>query len=203
MVYDLNKQNWNPYAFNFGVQHFVRYADNSGILHLLAIPTTPTAGNYIQEISQYFYGDNGVGFDSHIQTGMIHVTPDHVQFARVRYIYYEFGSPQGNINLVYAGTTKNTPLAQLASYTVTTGDSASNVGFSSFAFSTEPFSYESVAPTATAQLSVKERIRINQFLNNWEAEVYSNSLNSVWTLNQITVTGQLIPTQDPSSWIVN
>lgn len=203
MVYDLNKQNWNPYAFNFGVQHFIRYADNSGTLHLLAIPTTPTDGNYIIEINQNFTGDNGLPFDSHIQTGLIHVTPDHIQFARVRYIYYEFGSPTGEIDLIFAGTTKNTPLTQIASYTVTTGDTASNVGFSSFAFSVEPFSFAAADPVATSQLSVKERIRINQFLNNWEAEVYSNTINSVWTLNQIIVSGQLIPTQDPSSWIVN
>lgn len=203
MVYDLNKQNWNPYAFNFGVQQFVRYTDNSGVLHLLAVPTNPTAGNYIVELSQYFTGDNGAPFDAHIQTGLIHVTPDHIQFARVRYIYYEFGSPTGEIDLIFAGTTKNIPLTQIASYTIIAGDTASNVGFSSYAFSAEPFSFATADPIATSELSVKERIRINQFLNNWEAEVYSNTINSVWTLNQVIVTGQLIPTQDPSSWIVN
>jgi hypothetical protein len=203
MVFDLNKQNWNPYAFNFGVQQFVRYADNSGVLHLLAIPTSPTAGNYITEINVNFQGDNGVGFDAHIQTGLIHVTPDHVQFARIRYIYYEFGSPNGVITLIYSGTTKNEPLAQIASYPVTLGDSASNVGFSSYAFSTEPFSWANTAPVATTQLSVKERLRINQLLNNWEAEVYSNTIGSQWTLNQIVVNGELIPTADPSSWVVN
>lgn len=202
MVYDLNKQNWNPYAFNFGVQHFVRYADNLGTLHLLAIPTNPTAGNYIQEINQNFYGDNGNPFDSHIQTGMIHVTPDHVQFARVRYIYYEFGSPNGEIDLIFSGTTKNIPLTELYSYTVTTGDVAADVGWSTFNFNTQTFNYPTT-PTAYTQLSVKERIRVNQFLNNWEAEVYSNNINSSWTLNQIIVTGQLVPTQDPSSWIIN
>lgn len=202
MVYDLNKQNWNPYAFSFGVQHFVRYADNSGTLHLLAIPTNPSAGNYIQEMNVNFAGDNGVGFDSHLQTGMIHVTPDHIKFARIRYIYYEFGSPNGLVNLIFAGTTKNQPLTQIQSKNATMGDSASNVGFSSFAFSTEPFSWASVAPKATTQLSVKERVRINQLLNNWEAEVYSNSINSYWTLNQIIITGELIPTQDPSSWVI-
>ena len=134
---------------------------------------------------------------------MIHVTPDHIQFARVRYIYYEFGSPNGQIQLVFAGTTKNAPLTQLASYTITTGDTASNVGFSSYAFSTEPFSYATPAPQATTQLSVKERIRINQFLNNYEVEVYSGAVSTYWTLNQIIVKGQLIPTSDPSSWIKN
>ena len=203
MVFDLNKQNWNPYAFNFGVQHFSRYADNSGTLHLLAIPTAPTAGNYIQEINPNFSGDNGLGFDSHLQTGLIHVSADHVQFARIRYIYYEFGGPNGVVTLIFAGTTKNVPLTQLAAVPVTMGDSASNVGFSSYAFSTEPFSFAGIDPVATTQLSVKERLRINQLLNNWEAEVYSNTINSSWTLNQITILGQMVPTADPSSWIKN
>lgn len=202
MIYDLNKQNWNPYAFDFGIQHFIRYTDNSGGLHLLGIPTSPKAGNYIQEISSNFAGDNGASFDSHLQTGMIHVTPDHIKFARVRYIYYEFGSPNGVLNMIFAGTTKNLPLSQLQAKSVTLGDQASNVGFSSYAFSTEPFSFATVDPVVTTQLSVKERVRINQLINNWEAEVYSNSINSQWTLNQIIVTGELIPTQDPSSWIV-
>jgi len=199
MVYDLGKQNWNPYAFDFGVKHFIRYTDNSGSLHLLAIPTT---GTKILEINPNFIGDNGVGTTAHLQTGLIHVAQDHIQFAHIRYIYYEFGSPNGVINLVFAGTTKNLPLSQISTHAITLGDTASNVGFDSFAFSTEPFSFATVAPLATTQLSVKERVRITKLLNNWEAEVYSNTLSSSWTLNQIIVVGFLIPTQDPSAWIV-
>lgn len=202
-VYDLNKQNWNPYAFNFGVQQFIHYTDNSGTLHLLAIPTSPTAGNYIIELNSSFVGDNGVAFDAHLQTGLIHVTPDHIQWANIQYVYYEFGSPQGNITVIYAGTTKNQPLSQISSTAFTAGDTSSNVGFSSYAFSTKPFSFASVAPTVTAQLSIKKRLRITKLLNNWEAEVYSNTLNAIWTLNQIIVTGFVIPTAAPSSWVLN
>lgn len=202
-VYDLGKQNWNPYAFNFGVQQFIRYTDNSGVLHLLGIPTNPTAGNYIIEINRDFISDNGSPYDAHIQTGLNHVSPDHIQFAFIRYIYYEFGSPEGEITLIFAGTPKNQPLTQLESIPVTVAGEASNVGFSSFAFSTEPFSFDTINPTTTTQLSVKERVRISKLLNNWEAEVFSNSITATWTLNQIIVVGVMVPTADPSSWIVN
>ena len=202
-IYDLGKQNWNPDAFNFGVQQFIRYTDNSGNLHLLAIPTNPTAGNYIIELNVNFQGDNGAAFTSHLQTGLNHVTPDHVQWAFIRYIYFEFGSPQGNVTLLFSGTQKNTPLSQIESIPITLGDSASNVGFDSFAFSREPFSYASVNPQASTQLSVKQRVRISKLLNNWEAEVYSSTIGSKWTLNQIIVLGPLVPTADPSSWVVN
>lgn len=203
-AYDLNKQNWNPYAFDFGVSQFIRYTDNSGSAKMLGIRTSPVAGNYIQEFNSLFFGDNGVAFDSHLQTGLIHVTPDHVQFARIRYIYYEFGSPSGQINLVFAGTTKNQSLTQLEAYAVSTGTLGATVGLDTYPLSNKPLSYSTVPPAvSTGQLSVKERIRVNQLLNNWEAEVYSNSVQNQWTLNQIIVTGFLIPTQDPSSWIVN
>lgn len=203
MVYDLGKQNWSPNAFSIGFKHFVRYTDNSGNLHLLAIAVTPTSGNYIQEISSSFVGDNGSSSVSHVKTGLIHMTPDHIQFAHIRYIYYELGSPNGSLTLIFSGTPKNQNLTQIQQITTSILSSASNVGFSSYAFSTEPFSFASMNPSATTQLSVKERIRITKLLNNWEAEVYSSSANASWTLNQIIVKGFLIPTQDPSSWILN
>jgi hypothetical protein len=203
MVWDLEKQNWNPYAFDFGVQQFARYTDNSGVLRLLAIRTNPVAGNYIQELSPNYVDDNGVAFESHLQTGLVHVTADHVQFAHIQYVFYEFGTPQGIISIGFAGTPKNLPLTQLKEYLLTLGSAQSNVGFSSFAFSTEPFSFSAAAPGASGELSVKRRILINKLLNNWEADVTSRAVDTSWTLNQIVVTGQLVPTAAPSSWVVN
>lgn len=203
MIWDLEKENWNPYAVDFGVQQFVRYTDNDGFLHLLAIPTTPTAGNFMVEFSQNFLDDNGMPFQSHVQTGLIHVAQDHIQFAHVQYVYYEFGSPQGNINVEFSGTPKNLPLSQLASYQIFEGDTLNTVGFSTYAFSSEPFSFSDAPPVITSALSVKERIRINKLLNNWEGDVNSFAVGTQWTLNQMIVVGQYIPTADPSSWILN
>lgn len=203
MVWDLEKENWNPYAFDFGVNAFVRYTDSDGVLHLLTIPTTPTAGNFIVELNSSFLDDNGTAFESHIQTGLIHVAPDHIQFAHITYVYYEFGSPSGRINLIFSGTPKNLPLSQLASYPIGLGSFLSDAGFSSYAFSTEPYSYALAAPSLSSSLSVKERVRINKLLNNWEADVSSTNVGTNWTLNQLVVIGQYVPTADPSSWIVN
>ena len=202
-VYDTAKQNWNPAAFNFGVNHFIKYTDNSGVLHLLGVASTPTAGNYLIEINSNFNGDNGVPFQTHLQTGLIHVSQDHIQFANIQYAYWELGSPQGQINLTFSGTSKNAPLNQLSSYTYTAGSAADNIGFSSFAFSTTAFSAVSTAPLQVTQLADKKRIRITKLLNNWEAEITTNSLAADFTLNQLIVKGFLIPTQDPTAWILN
>ena len=203
MVWDLEKQNWNPFAFDFGVAQFIRYTDNSGELHLLAIPTNPTAGNYILELSSNYTDDNGVAFESHIQTGLVHVTPDHVQFAHIQYVFYEFGTPNGIITLGFSGTPKNLPLTQLKDYTLTFGSTGSTIGFDSFAFSAEPFSFDTVATAVINELSVKKRVLINKLLNNWEADISSLAVNTSWTLNQLVITGQLVPTAAPSSWIIN
>lgn len=203
MIWDLEKQNWNPYAFDFGVDQFVRYTDNDGVLHLLGIPTTPTAGNFIVELNEDFLDDNGQPFEAHVQTGLVHCAADHIQFAHVQYVYYEFGSPQGQISLVFSGTPKNLPLSQIASYPIQEGTAVGSVGFSSYPFSARPFSFTDAAPTAETALSVKKRIRINKLLNNWEADVSSVAVGTKWTLNQVVVKGQMVPTADPSGWIVN
>lgn len=205
MIYDLEKENWNPFAFDFGIAQFIHYRDNSGTLHLLGIPVNPTAGNFIIEFNQEFLSDNGVAFEANLQTGLIHPTPDHVQWAQVRYVFYEFSSPQGEITVIYSGTLKNPPtLEQLQLDTFTAGGTESfGLGFSSFGFSTTPFSYDAVPPTITTELSQKKRMLINKLLNNWQASVTSSNVNSSWTLNQIIVQGFIIPTAAPSSWILN
>jgi len=202
-VYDTAKQNWNPYAFDFGVNHFIKYTDNSGILHLLAVQTNPKNGNYLIEISPSFSGDNGLPFETHLQTGLVHVSQDHIQFANIQYAYWELGSPEGQIQLAFSGTTKNAPLTNLGTYSYVAGSSASNVGFSSFSFSSLPFSYSATAPVQVTTLSNKKRIRVTKLLNNWEAEVHSSSLDAQYTMNQLVVKGFMIPTQDPNAWILN
>jgi hypothetical protein len=200
MVYDLEKLNWNPYAFDFGVQQFLRYTDNSAITHLLAIPTE---GNYLLEINENFTNDNNVPFESLLQTGLIHVSPDHIQFAHVTYCYYELGHPQGNVQMIISGTPHDLPLQQIEDVSVLEGGTQSDVGFSSYAFSQRPFSFNSLTPVITTDISVKERIRINTLLNNWQAQISSQDSNDQWTLNQFVIVGQMVPVADPNGWITN
>lgn len=203
MIWDLEKENWNPYAFDFGVDQFIRYVDNEGEIHLLALPTDPTAGNYLVELNEDYLDDNGVPFQAHLQTGLIHIDPSHIQFAQIQYVYYELGSPQGNITLAFSGTPKNLPLSTLASYPITEGDIGSGVGFSTYPFSAVPFSFVDGAPLTSGALSVKKRLRLNRLLNNWEGDISSKAVGTKWTINQIVATGFVIPTAAPSDWVIN
>lgn len=200
MVYDLEKLNWNPYSFDFGVVAFCRYTDNSATTHLLSVPVE---GNYLLELNQNFTNDNNVPFQSILQTGLIHVTPDHVSWAHIEYLYVELGHPQGVVNFIFSGTPHDLPLQQLIDISTTTGGVEADVGYSSYAYSTVPYSYASKAPTIVTEISPKYRIRINQILNNWDFQLTSENSNSTWVLNQIVVNGELIPLPASSTWVLN
>lgn len=206
-IYDLEKENWNPYAFDFGVNGFVRYMDNSGSLHLLAIPTPGDSrfGNQIIEINPNYLDDNGTAFQSHLQTGLIHVSPDHIQFAHVNKAYYEFGDPQGTITMTYSGTMKNEPLGQLESNSEPFGSATgASLGFSAYKWSAIQFSEAFSGNTdITTDISVKKRQLVNKIINNWEAEVVSQSSSTAWTLNTISVVGMMVPVSDDNAWIMN
>lgn len=199
-IYDLEKLNWNPYAFDFGVKQFIRYTDNKSITHLLAIPMT---GTKLLELSENFTNDNSVPYQSLVQTGLIHVTEDHFGFAHLEYCYIELLQPQGNMNFIVSGTAHGLPLQQIVNITTSTGGVESNTGFSSYAFSQVPFSYSAVSPKIVTEASPKYRIRTNLLVNNWQAEVSSESSNSKWTLSTLMMNGEIIPVQAPSTWTLN
>lgn len=200
MVYDLEKLNWNPYAFDFGVKQFIRYTDNSSITHLIAIPMS---GDYLLELNENFTNDNNKAFQSVLQTGLIHVTPDHFGWAHLEYAYIEMLHPQGDINFLVSVTPHDAPLQQIIDLNTLTGGTESNTGFSSYAFSQVPFSFTDVAPVLVSEATQKFRIRINQIVNNWEIQIISKDSNSKWTASNIMVEGQIIPLPASSSWVLN
>lgn len=201
-IYDLEKQNSNPYAFDFGVNGFIRYTDSASVTHLLAVPV-PGEGTSLIELSENYTNDNGVAFQSVLTTSLIHVSPDHIQFVHTTYGYYEFGDTYGSLNMNISGTALNQPLAQLQSIPITLGGTSGDVGMDSFAMNSVPLSFGDIGPTITTEISSKERIRINTLLNNWEISVSSSDPNTRWTLNQFIMVGQFVPVADPTAWITN
>jgi hypothetical protein len=200
MVYDLEKINWNPYAFDFGVKQFIRYTDNSAVTHLLCIPLN---GTTLLELNENFTNDNGVAFEAILQTGLHHVSPDHIQFAHTTYAYYDLGYPQGNISMSLSGTPLNGNLQSLVNISDDPSSQVAGVGFSSFAFSARPFSFVAGTLITNTEITVKERMRIFQLLNNWEMTISTFDANAKLTLNQFIIKGEYVPVADPNAWIKN
>lgn len=198
-VYDLEKNNWNPYAFDFGVKFLFRYTDNLGVLHLLAVQND-SAGTHLLEINQEFTTDNGEPFECNIQTGLIHVSPDHVQWAHITYDFFEFDSPNGTLDMIFGGTPRNSPLTQIVSEALSYGGDQKSLGFSNFFWSNQFFSHQPPATNVatTNEISVKHRQFVNKLINNWEMNLITTGQ---FTLNTFTVNGQYIPVPPPSNWV--
>lgn len=198
-VYDLEKNNWNPYAFDFGVKAFFRYTDNAGQLHLMAIPYNSTS---LLEISQSFTTDNGNPIQCNLQSGLIHVDPSHVQWAHITYDFWEFDSPNGTLDMIFSGTPRNNPLEQINSESLTYGGAQNPLGYSSFQYSTRMYSSQPPSNvtnnSTTNEISVKHRQFVNKLVNNWEMNLITSGQ---FTLNTFSVSGQFIPVPPPSNWI--
>jgi len=193
-VNDTERLNWSG-PWTLGVERFFEYTDSSGNNHLLAVPVD---GQRLIEISDAIEGDLGVAFETKYVSGLYPVDADRNAFAKIRYVYFEFNNPVGDINITVLGTEKKKGYSNLKSVTIS--DTVSNAGYDTQAFSSSPFSDTSITPTTFAQASVKKRIRVNKLLNNIQFVITTNSTASHYTLLNIQAKGFIIPTGDPQRW---
>ncbi len=202
MVYDLEKETWSVNAFTFGVIGFVRFVDSNGNLRLLAIRNSPKAGNYMQDLYNTYTTDNGISIQSELETGLIHLTPDHTQFGFVQYATTEFGPSTGEVDISISGTPYNSPYQELYSEIAYLGNSTVTSGFSSYLYSSMMFSAStfSVSPSALAN---KQTIRVMKILNNYAIAYSSIGSNTNFVVNQQVMQGNLTPIPPQPSWIIN
>jgi hypothetical protein len=193
-VNDTERLNWSG-PWTFGVERFFEYTDTNGENHLLAVPIS---GSRLIEISDNIQGDLGVAFETKYVSGLYPIDKDRNAFAKIRYVYFEFNNPVGNINITVLGTEKKKGYSNLKSVTIS--DTLSNAGYDTQQFSSAEFSDTSVTPTTFAQSSVKKRIRVNKLLNNIQFVITTNNTNSDYTLLNIQAKGFIIPTGDPQRW---
>jgi len=193
-VNDTERLNWSG-PWTLGVERFFEYADTSGNNHLLAVPIN---GQRLIEISDAIEGDLGVAFETKYVSGLYPVDANRNAFAKIRFVYFEFNNPVGDISITVLGTEKKKGYSNLKSVTIS--DTVSNAGYDTQAFSSAQFSDTSVTPTTFAQASVKKRIRVNKLLNNIQFVITTNSTASHYTLLNIQAKGFIIPTGDPQRW---
>ena len=196
MIFDVERGNWNPNAFNFGVSRFGEYTDTAGFTHFLA---APTSGDYLIELTPNVSGDLGEAFQQSYVSGLYPISKDRTVWARVKYAYVELNNPRGTITFTLAGTEKKSGFSTLGSVTISS--LVSTTGFSYDMFSNNKLSSSSGNPTTFSSSSRRRRIRINKILNNYQFQVSSSGLDDSWTLSSLQVKGKYVPTRDPSSWL--
>jgi len=193
-VLDLERQAWCMY-WNIGVKQFLEYTSSDGIVHLLAIPIT---GTKLIEFSENFVGDSGVATPINLKSGLISWDKNHFEFAWVEKVYFELGRPKGNLSLTVSGTAVNKNLSSLKSISIT--DTTSNAGVGSDLVGNFEVGNSNNSPSTYSQASVKKVLYINKPLNNLEWNITSSDVNASFTLLEVGIVGNILPSGDPSSW---
>lgn len=194
IIFDTERRNWTV-DWNIGVTSFFEYTDSTGTVHLLGVPTS---GTKLVEFSQNFQGDLGSAYSTQLTLPLLPVHKDRRKWAKVRYVYYEFARPSGQINLSVDGVTKKAGYTTLATETIDA--TTSNAGWSSLKWSTATWSDTSLAPTTFLQASVMKRVRVNKILNRIQPKISTSTTASKYTLIGIYIVGYVIPTSDPPTW---
>jgi hypothetical protein len=193
-VLDLERQAWCIY-WSIGVKQFLEYSSSDGTVHLLAVPVS---GTNLIEFSENFIGDSSVATPVNLKSGLISWDKNHFEFAWVEKVYFELGRPKGNVSLTVSGTAVNKNLSSLKSISVT--DTVSSAGVGSDLVGSFEVGTSNNAPTTYSQASVKKVLYINKPLNNLEWQITSSDVNASFTLLEVGIVGNILPSGDPSSW---
>jgi hypothetical protein len=193
-IFDTERHEWN-WKWDFGVRQFFEYTDSSGMTRFLAVD--PDA-NQIVEISQNIIGDFGAPIKTSLITGLIPISADQSQFAKVDDVLLTLGRPQGTIFFEVLGIEQKKGFSSIVTKQISS-ILQSNEFWTGYLGEIMLDDNED-APTTYDQASVKKRQRVGKLLNNIQFHIYSNSANTDYTVIGIQAKGKLIPTRAPSSW---
>ncbi len=194
MVYDTERRNWSPEAFDFGVEGMFEYVDTDGINHLLC---WKPSGTQLVEVSENIKGDLGADFETSYISPLIPLTPNRVGYAKVKRAFIEIAQPRGSVNFEISGTQKKKDFSSIASETIDAGQTAS--GWSSTAWSNAAWSDTPDTPSSFAKSSIIRFTRINKTLANVRFRITTTSRNDYYILRSIYAEGFVVPTAQPSN----
>lgn len=195
-VFDLERRNWNDYAFDFGVDGWLEYVDTNGDIHLLA---WEPSGTRLIEIGENIQGDKDQSFDTSYVSPLMHVTKDRVDFAKIFEVYFELGRPQGKIVFEILGNKRNENLAQLST-NIIEATAKSGTGWSTVSWSTQKWSDTSDLPTALRSSTIKKVVYLRERVNTIQFRLTSSSKNQNYVTQLFRARGIVIPSKEPSNW---
>lgn len=183
------------WKWNFGVRQFFEYTDNSGKTYFLYVPTS---GNQLVQISENIKGDFGSPIPTSLLTGLIPIDKDKYVFATVDEALIDLGRPKGTINFEVLGTERKKGFQSVASKQITDTNQVNE--FWSGDLGEITLKDEEDAPKTYSQASVRKRKRVGKTINNIQFHVYSNDLETQYTVLSMQARGTIRPVRPPSTW---
>lgn len=192
--YDSELREWF-WKWTIGFKHFIEITETDGTTRLLG---TPNAGNRLIELSSKIQGDLGSAFYQSWISGLVPVSDEASDFVLVKDALIELGRPQGTIYFEVIGVEKRRGVISLGSRQIT--DSVSNIDFTNGLWSEYMFGEDSEVPVVYASASTKKMQKIRKTLNAIQFRVYSNSVETEFTILQLQATGAFRRTKPPRAW---
>ena len=189
---DLDRWYWK---WTFGARGFFEYTDNDGETVFLHVPTS---GNQLVQISENIVGDFGQAIRTSLLTGLIPIDRDKYIFAKVNEALLDLGRPKGSITFEVLGISAKKGFDTAGNRTIT--DTLQVSEFWTGSLGEITLKDEEAAPTTYSQASVRKTLRIRKELNSIQFHVYSNSLETEYTVLSIQAKGTIKNRKAPSTW---
>lgn len=193
-IYDIERRNWN-WKWTIGVRQFLEYTDSTKTSYFIAIRPND---NRLIRFNPNLLSDLGQPFRTSYTSGLIAISDNAKIFAKLKDIIVELGRPRGSITFEILALLKKKGFSSLGARQIT--DSISNVNFVDALFGDIFLSENPNTAKTFSQASIKKRIKMRKLVNAIQYKIYSNAVDTDYTILSIQADGNLIPTRIPTEW---
>lgn len=193
-IYDTERRNWN-WKWTIGVRQFLEYTDSTKTSYFIAIRPND---NRLIRFNPNLLSDLGQPFRTSYTSGLIAISDNAKIFAKLKDIIVELGRPRGSITFEILALLKKKGFSSLGARQIT--DSISNVNFVDALFGDIFLSENPNTAKTFSQASIKKRIKMRKLVNAIQYKIYSNAVDTDYTILSIQADGNLIPTRIPTEW---
>lgn len=191
---DTEQNEWF-WKWTIGFKNFLEITESTGKTKLLGVPND---SNYLIEISENIKGDQGKPFLQSWTSGLIPISSDSTEFAKVQEALVELGRPSGTVNFEILGVEKRRGFISIATRKITGNLAISELWTGDLGEIT--LKDEEESPITYNQASAKKAKRVGKILNSIQFHIYSNDIDSNYTILKIQAKGTKERLRTPRSF---
>ena len=200
IVYDTERQAWNPQAFTIGFEKFLKFTQTVSGIKTQMLLAWKDGDTRLSKIDSSIQGDYGQPFKTTLVTGLYPMTSDRFDFMQIEDAEIEFSQPKGDIVIELIGIERNAGYSTIKTINLSSSMTNTTTGWSTFAWSTTAWSSEVSLPALYSESSVKRYTRILRELNAFQWRIETNSLLSNYLLRTLQLKGTQTIAGKPRTW---
>jgi hypothetical protein len=200
IVYDTERQAWNPRAFTIGFKKFLKFTQTVNGVKTQLLLAWKDGDTKLSKIDSSIQGDYGQPFTTTLVTGLYPMTNDRFEFMQIEDAEIEFSQPKGEISVELVGIERKNGYSSIKTINLSSSMISLNTGWSTSAWSVVPWSDNVGLPTVYSESSVKRYTRILRELNAFQWRVETNSLMANYLLRTLQLKGTQTVSGKPRTW---